>query len=104
MIAINENVVAVGGTTLNVNSSGAYQSETAWSFGGGGISAYETQPGFQKSIVTQSTTRRTIPDVSFDADPYTGVPAHPSSAIQRPTSCPAIGLGYGKGGKARRDR
>lgn len=71
--AYSPNVVAVGGTTLNVDSSGNYLGETGWSGSGGGISQFESQPNYQKGVVTQSTTQRTIPDVSMDADPNTGV-------------------------------
>ena len=65
--AFSPNVVAVGGTSLQLNADSTYQSETAWSYSGGGISAYETEPTYQQSI--QSTGQRTIPDVAFDADP-----------------------------------
>ncbi len=58
------NVLAVGGTTLNVSSTGAYSSETAWSASGGGSSAYETG--------------RTTPDVAWDANPSTGVAVYNS--------------------------
>jgi hypothetical protein len=67
------NVVAVGGTSLFLDSHGNYQSESGWSGSGGGISPYENQPAYQNGIVTQSTTRRTIPDVAFVANPGTGV-------------------------------
>lgn len=76
--AASPNVLSVGGTTLNVDSAGNIQSESAWSGSGGGISAYETQPAYQKGIVTQTTTRRANPDVSYDADPYTGFPVYDS--------------------------
>jgi hypothetical protein len=65
------NVISVGGTTLTL-SGGNYSSEQGWSFSGGGISAYEAKPAYQ-SKVTQSSTNRTNPDVSFNADPNTGV-------------------------------
>jgi hypothetical protein len=71
-------VLSAGGTTLNLDSSGNILSESAWSGSGGGISAYEAQPSFQKGIVTQTTTRRANPDVSYDADPYTGFPVYDS--------------------------
>ena len=49
--AFSPNVVAVGGTSLDINSSGTYISETPWddSSGadGGGISVYESQPSYQ---------------------------------------------------------
>jgi hypothetical protein len=67
------NVVAVGGTSLFLDSQGQYQSESGWSGSGGGISPYESQPAYQNGVVTQSTTRRTTPDVSFVANPGTGV-------------------------------
>ncbi len=70
------NVLSVGGTTLNLTSSGNYSSESAWSGGGGGISAFESQPSYQKGVVTQSTTKRTSPDVSYDANPNTGFPVY----------------------------
>jgi autotransporter-associated beta strand protein len=69
--AYSPNVVAVGGTSLYLSGS-SYSSESGWSGSGGGISQYETQPSYQNGVVTQSSTQRTIPDVSFDADPNTG--------------------------------
>ncbi len=65
------NVLAVGGTTLNLTGSGTYSSETAWIDSGGGYSQFEPEPGYQESV-QQSGTRST-PDVSFDGDPNTGV-------------------------------
>jgi uncharacterized repeat protein (TIGR03803 family) len=78
--AYSPNVVAVGGTTLNVGSSGDYESEFGWSGSGGGVSTYEyeAQPAFQNGAVTQSNTQRTIPDVAFDANPNSGVPVYDS--------------------------
>ena len=74
--AYSPNVVAVGGTTLNVDPSGNYLSESGWSGSGGGISTQETQPSYQTGVVTQSSTKRTIPDIAMDADPNTGVPIY----------------------------
>jgi len=76
--ATSPNVVAVGGTTLNLTSSGTILSESGWSGSGGGISTIETQPAYQKGVVTQSTNRRTNPDVAYDADPNTGFPVYNS--------------------------
>jgi len=70
------NVVSAGGTTLNVDSSGNYISESGWNGSGGGISAVEAQPAYQKGVVTQSTTARTNPDVAYDSDPSTGFPVY----------------------------
>ena len=64
-------VLAVGGTTLNLDSSGNYSSETAWPDSGGGYSQYEAEPSYQESV--QQTGQRSTPDVAFDGDPYTGV-------------------------------
>jgi len=64
--AFSPNVLAVGGTQFNSTTS--YQGETGWSSGGGGISVYESQPAYQNGVVTQSSTQRTIPDVSMDAN------------------------------------
>jgi subtilase family serine protease len=55
--ASSPNVIAVGGTTLHVDSMGNYLNETGWGGSGGGPSPYEG---------TYS------PDVAFDADPQTG--------------------------------
>lgn len=71
--AYSPNVVAVGGTTLSVDGSGNVSSETGWSGSGGGISQYQTKPAYQNGIVTQSSQYRCVPDISFDADPNSGV-------------------------------
>jgi len=54
--------VAVGGTQLTV-SGNSWSSETAWSSGGGGTSAYEPQPSYQAGTITSSN--RENPDVSI---------------------------------------
>jgi subtilase family serine protease len=76
--SVSPNVLSVGGTTLNVSGTGVYSSETGWSGSGGGISSYEAQPSYQKGVVTQSTTYRTNPDVSYDANPSTGFSVYDS--------------------------
>jgi hypothetical protein len=68
--ASSPNVLAVGGTTLNLTSTGAYSSESAWSDSEGGASVYEKTPTYQTTADTGTT--RTTPDVSYDADPNTG--------------------------------
>jgi len=75
------NVVAVGGTSLYLNSAGAWSSETGWSYGsdaysgdaasGGGTSAYEPEPAYQEGV--QSSGYKTVPDVAAEADPTTGI-------------------------------
>jgi hypothetical protein len=74
--ATSPNVIAVGGTTLNLDGQGDYLSESGWSGSGGGISAFEPQPAYQGSLISQSF--RTNPDVAYDADPYTGFPVYDS--------------------------
>jgi len=75
--AVSPNVVSVGGTSLRL-SSGNYGSESGWGGSGGGISAYESQPSYQKGVVTQSTTKRANPDVSYNSDPATGFAVYDS--------------------------
>ena len=66
-------VLSVGGTTLPLSGT-----ETAWSSGGGGPSAYESKPNYQVVYGVPGTTRGT-PDVSYDADPNTGVSVYDST-------------------------
>jgi hypothetical protein len=82
--AASPNVLSVGGTTLSLTSTNSILSEAGWSGSGGGISTVESQPSYQKGVVTQSTTRRTNPDVAYDASPNTGFPVYNSYSF--PTS------------------
>ncbi|HEV8069000.1 MAG TPA: hypothetical protein VGP76_14785 [Planctomycetaceae bacterium] len=71
------NVISVGGTTLDISTSGTYLGESAWFATGGGFSAYESQPGYQAGTAYGiSSTARTVPDVAVDGDPKTGVYAY----------------------------
>jgi hypothetical protein len=80
-------VVGVGGTTLNF-ASGQFSSETVWYNGivngtpygtGGGISLFESEPLFQSTYgLSNANGRRCVPDVSFDADPNSGVSVYSS--------------------------
>jgi hypothetical protein len=75
--ASSPNVVSVGGTTLlTTGSTGTYSSESPWADSTGGQSAVELEPAYQKSV--QSTGARTVPDVSYDANPDTGVAVYDS--------------------------
>ena len=67
-------VIAVGGTTLNLN--GTTYSETGWTGSGGGQSTQDSEPPFQNGV--QSSGQRQTPDVSFVANPNTGVPVYDS--------------------------
>ncbi len=73
--AYSPNVVAVGGTTLTLSGNN-YVSETGWSDSGGGQSTYESEPSYQLGV--QTSGWRQIPDVSFDADPNSGVTVYDS--------------------------
>lgn len=63
-------VLAVGGTTLPADANGA---ETAWSGSGGGISTVYDLPDYQKAL-SAPFTKRSYPDVAFNADPASGQP------------------------------
>jgi subtilase family serine protease len=71
-------VVGVGGTTLYLDASGnrsvpagLSSSETAWSDSGGGLSSVYGPPSYQTGW--QGLGKRCVPDVSYVADPNTGV-------------------------------
>ncbi len=71
--AASPNVVAVGGTSLTLKNDGSLSRESAWAGSGGGVSAYETQPAYQKSYsIPKAKGMRAIPDVSYNADPASG--------------------------------
>jgi subtilase family serine protease len=64
-------VLSVGGTTLPLDVNGNLTgSETAWSGSGGGVSAVEPVPSYQ--VHAQNAQKRSVPDVSYDADSATG--------------------------------
>ena len=65
-------VVAVGGTTLFVDSTGAYDTEVSWNAGGGGLSALENSTFWQQGVVPGGNVGKGLPDVAMDADPNTG--------------------------------
>lgn len=78
--AFSPYVLAVGGTTLQLSSTGAVLGETAWSGSGGGVSLYEAKPSYQTTGNT--TTKRGVADVSYDADPATGFSVYDSVVYQ----------------------
>jgi kumamolisin len=63
-------VVAVGGTTLSLDSSASYLSEDTWTGSGAGSSAIFSEPSWQQNL---GDSMRDEADVSYDADPNTGV-------------------------------
>ena len=74
--AASQYVTAVGGTTLNINKTdNSYINEAVWSGTGSGCSSYESKPVLQKDI---GCSKRTVADVSADADPNTGAAIYDS--------------------------
>ena len=83
--AVSPYVMAIGGTTLS-SSGGTWQGETVWSCtsasscqqsssggAGGGPSLTENAPSWQTAAgVLGSSTKRGVPDISFDASPQSG--------------------------------
>ncbi len=86
--SVSPNVLAVGGTTLTLAAGSTYGSESGWSDSTGGFSGfdsdwrtYEREPSYQTATlqaVGLSYAVRTTPDVSFNADPNTGVDVYDS--------------------------
>lgn len=92
--AASPNVIAVGGTTLNGcsgTSCAGFSSETTWSGSGGGASADEAIPASQSgytgpvsgasTISGLTASHRGIPDISFEANPNTGVSVFDSTTV-----------------------
>jgi subtilase family serine protease len=68
--ASSQYVTGVGGTTLNTASSARGWNETAWSGAGSGCSTVEPKPSWQHDA---GCAKRTVADVSADADPNSGL-------------------------------
>lgn len=77
-------VISAGGTSVLRDVQGNFLMETAWSTnpntpigqksgGSGGPSLYEPRPTFQNSVMRIVGSARGTPDISFDANPQTGV-------------------------------
>jgi hypothetical protein len=73
--AASPDVTAVGGTSLSTSGTSRGWTESAWSGTGSGCSAYESKPAWQSD---SGCSRRTVADVSADADPNTGVAVYDS--------------------------
>ncbi|MDR3478476.1 MAG: S53 family peptidase [Gammaproteobacteria bacterium] len=78
------NVVSAGGTTIIRDQNGNLINETGWntnpnvpigskSGGSGGPSQYEPRPAYQNWVAKMVGPMRGTPDISFDADPHSGV-------------------------------
>ncbi len=66
-------VVAVGGTSLIVGSDGARSLENAWALSGSGVSNKFALPSWQANVPGVLGQGRNVPDVSLDANVYTGM-------------------------------
>ena len=75
------NVISVGGTSLNRDDSGNLLSETGWSDTGCGLSLFEARPDFQGAVSSSVGNHRGSNDVSFLADPNTGVFVYDSTKL-----------------------
>ena len=83
--ALSPYVTAVGGTSLYATANGSYRYETVWDevalgagAGGGGISQVFKEPDYQKanlpgSVQSELKGYRGLPDISYNADPLTGI-------------------------------
>jgi subtilase family serine protease len=93
--AASPTVLGVGGTTLPLDATGNLVGpETAWSGSGGGLSAFEAEPGYQSVYPIPPTGgRRGLPDVSYDADPVTGVAVFDSTGAAGWVSVGGTSLG-----------
>jgi kumamolisin len=76
------NVVSAGGTTILRDGSGNFFSEVGWSGSGGGPSQYEYRPAYQDPIAAKVGMNRGAPDLSFDADPNSGVSVYDTTSCQ----------------------
>ncbi len=76
--ATSPNVLAVGGTSLTLNTDNSIQSEIAWSNSSGGFSSLESKPAYQNNVLPANQTKRSTPDVAFDGNPNTGVVVYDS--------------------------
>ena len=89
-------VSSVGGTTLQLSPAGDYMNESVWNesqqgrgASGGGVSSVFPQPAFQQKSV--QSDHRVVNDLSFDADPLTGVPVVSSEVMPGKTVLIPVG-------------
>jgi len=67
------NVIAVGGTSLTADSTGARAAETVWTGSGSGCSSYNAAPAWQTIPGNPCAGKKATADLSADADPGTGL-------------------------------
>ncbi len=80
--------VSVGGTSLQVNSSGDWAGEVVWNSnggaGGGGVSTLFALPSYQQGIGGVITSGRNQPDIALSADPSYGTSLYFNGAWDGP--------------------
>ncbi len=60
----------VGGTDFEVLTPLSYYTlENGWTFGGGGVSVFESTPSYQTGVTNVHLSGRNVPDLAFTADP-----------------------------------
>ncbi|GAC1640602.1 MAG: hypothetical protein NVS4B12_02140 [Ktedonobacteraceae bacterium] len=90
-------ITAVGGTSLYADTNGSYDHETVWNESakqggatGGGISQYFKEPAYQDNLPKSDQklldNHRGLPDVAYNADPYTPILVY--------ISFPSVPAGY----------
>ena len=70
--ATSQAVIAVGGTSIDRDSTGTLIGETPWTSEGAGPSLFEALPTYQNSMGLNPGMRRAIVDVAAIADPSNG--------------------------------
>lgn len=80
--SVSPNVVAAGGTSISRSLvTGDYVKQVTWQDEGGGQSLYETRPAFQSGVVSVVGSERGVPDLSFEANPTSGVWVYDSNPV-----------------------
>lgn len=80
--SVSPNVVSAGGTSISRNSTtGSFLLESTWQDAGGGPSLVEPRPSFQNGVKDVVGSARGTPDLSFDANPNTGVWVYDTNAV-----------------------
>lgn len=93
--SVSPNVIAAGGTSISRDqTTGAFLIENTWQDAGGGLSELEPRPAFQNVIQFLVGAHRGVPDISFDANPATGVwvfDGNPLEGIRGPAGWLVVG-------------
>jgi len=85
--SVSPNVVSAGGTSVSRDPNfGSFLLENTWQAAGQGSSVIEPRPAFQNIVQFVVGAGRGTPDLSFDANPSTGVWVYDTNA--------ALGTGW----------